>query len=578
MQFDNLTWGWRLCIGIAVLAHIVERKTENVDVRGGVGEGALPSMAPAAGELNGGALRGISRRASFGIALALLSFLIYVCTIFALPQLQNARYCCEQSSVAAGVSNVVYGTPLGSLYSGVFDFFNHFDEPLERALEKAQAPGARFPTAPPGELFKTTRDGNGVGYPLIATVAFRLFGLHAWALTLTMLVLMALSAVAFLLRFSSAAFVGVVILYFSVLTVMLFTPLVWDPFYALQIPVGGIRYFSLVSVLPIFHIQFTLLDPHAIKLATGRRRNAVLLGLQTAVLMLTMLVRGSAPPLLGAIALVWVALAWRRRRNPGARRALIDNAAVIGLVSVGVLGAIAVSVPSNYVTEGRFGTVIWHRVTGSLGLNPSWPFPRVNDMFDCKKYIPEGIQRGTPDTNGHCIWLDYVFKHNIPIETIGDKTYGSLYEAALRQAFFKIAARYPGETLKTFVYYKPRYTVWSIAQSLRFNFAADQAMAVNPAGPRVVSYPPLAVGLLLFSLGVALAYFSIETVTFSDIARIAGVTLLSALFTLPAYFAVWAVPYTSADLLLYCLFACGLALSAIPVSVRGRPTAAPEVR
>ena len=513
-------------------------------------------------------LSGMSRQATFGTALAVLSFLVYVCTIFALPQVRNARYCCEQSSVAAGVSNVMYGTQLGSFYSGGFDYFiAHFDEPLERALEKVQTPGAGLPAAPPGELFKTTRDGNGIGYPLVATAAFRLFGLHAWGLTLVMLILMALSAGTFLLRFSGAAF-GVVILYFSALTVMLFTPLVWDPGYALQIPVGGIRYFSLVSVLPIFHILFNLLDAHAIKLTTGRRRNAVLLGLQTVVLMLTMLVRGSALPLIGAIALVWLALAWRRRRNPGARRALIDNAALIGLVSVGVLGTIAVSVPSNYVTEGRFGTVIWQRVTESLGLNSSWPFPGVNDMFDCKKYIPEGIQGGTPDANGHCIWLDYVSKHNIPIETIGDKTYGSLYEAALRHAFFKIAARYPGEVLKTFVYYKPRYIVWSIAQSLRFNFAADQAMAVNPAGPRVVSYPPLAVGLLLFSLGVALAYFSIETVTFSDIARIAGVTLLSALFTLPTYFAVWAVPHTSADLLLYCLFACGLALSAIPVSVR----------
>ena len=179
------------------------------------------------------------------VALAVLSFVIYACTVFALPQVRNARYCCEQSGIAAAVSNIRYGAPLGSLYSGVYDFFvAHLFEPLEQTLEP-QTLTASLPATPSGELFETTRDGNGIGYPLVATAAFRLFGLHAWALTLTMLLLMALSAATFLLRFSGAAFASVVILYFSALTVMLFTTMEWDPTYTINVPVGGIRYFSL---------------------------------------------------------------------------------------------------------------------------------------------------------------------------------------------------------------------------------------------------------------------------------------------------------------------------------------------
>jgi hypothetical protein len=189
-------------------------------------------------------------------------------------------------------------------------------------------------------------------------------------------------------------------------------------------------------------------------------------------------------------------------------------------------------------------------------------------MFDCKKYVPGGLRSSWDDNNGGCIWFDYIAKHNIPIDTIGDKTFGSQYETALREAFFKIAARYPSEVLKTFIYYKPQLIVRSIAQSLRINLVGDQAMVVNPAGAKAVPYPPTALALLLASLAAVLAYFSVEKVAMADLRRIGGVTLLSALFTIPAYIAAWAIPTTSADLLLYCLFSVGLALGAILIFAR----------
>ena len=184
-------------------------------------------MAPVAGK-SGRVFSSICRRRLFAVALAGLSFVIYGSTIFTLPQVRSARYCCEQSSVAVAVSNVMYHSPLGTLYSGVFEYFYaHLDdEPLEQTLREARTPAIGLPPKPPGELDETTSDGNGVGYPLVATAAFRLFGMRTSALTLTMLLLMALSAAIFLMRFSGAIYVGVVIVYFTALTMMLFTPLV----------------------------------------------------------------------------------------------------------------------------------------------------------------------------------------------------------------------------------------------------------------------------------------------------------------------------------------------------------------
>jgi hypothetical protein len=508
------------------------------------------------------------RNSRLVVALAVLAFAIYACAIFTLPHVRNSRACCESSGIAAAISNIMYGTPLGSLYSGTFSYFNdRIDEPLSQTLEQAQIPGAGLPATPSGTLYATTRDGNGVGYPLVATAAFRLFGIHAWALHLTMLLLMAVSAAAFLWRFPSAAFAGVVTLYFTALTVMLFTSVVWEPRWQIQIAVGGVRYFSLVSVLPLFHILLTLVDPRRPQRKTAMR-DTVLLAVQAAILLLTVLVRGSTLPQVASIALVSLVLAWQYRRKPERLRALLGKLAVIGLASFASWSVIAVAVPRDYLTEGRFGPAIWERVTQGLGMNPAWPYPGVTDMFDCKAFMPQGLQPGMLDENGHCIWFAYVVKHHIPIETAADKVLDGSYETAMREAFFIIAARYPADVLKTFVYYKPRYIAWSIRKSMRFNFGGDQSRARDPAGPPIVPYPPLAIGLLFVSLAVALVHFGIGTVSTVELSRVMAVTLLLAAFTLPTYFAVWAAPPVSADLLLYCLFGLGVAAGAMLLAAR----------
>src|SRR5215469_2122885 len=82
------------------------------------------------------------------IALVMLSFVFYGAVLFSVPQIHDAAFNDERSSLAAAVSNVIYGARIGSVYSGVLDeFLLHFDHPLREALD-----GIVFGQTPPGFL------------------------------------------------------------------------------------------------------------------------------------------------------------------------------------------------------------------------------------------------------------------------------------------------------------------------------------------------------------------------------------------------------------------------------------------
>jgi hypothetical protein len=468
-----------------------------------------------------------SRTAVLPRALAVASFLIYAASIFALPQVRDSRYCCEQSSFAAAVSHIVYGSRVGSMYTGVFDLFmTHFAEPLPQTLKEILA---ELPAQPPGRLSQTTLDGNGVGYPLVATAAFWLFGFHWWAPITVMLVLMAASLATFLRRFPPT----LVTLYFSGLTAMLFTVLVWNPAWRVQIPVGGVRYFSLVGILPLFHILLSLMERRPF-------RDTAPLAIQATILMVAALARGTAATALVAIAVVGLALARDRARRP----ALIRKLATIGVAGLTLVGAVALVVSPQWLTTGRFQTIIWTRATQSLGMNPSLPIADLNKMYPCEKYVPGGIPPGIGDQGGGCIWFAYVIEHNIPVDALWNKSFGGEFETAMRRAFFRIAMKYPWETLQTFVYYKPKAIIVAIEDSLPFNLSGD---------------PPVSLVLLLTSLGIAL----FAATTAIEIGSLTAIVLLATLCNALAYMAAYANAGTTGDLLLYCLIATGLALGAI---------------
>jgi len=251
---------------------------------------------------------------------------------------------------------------------------------------------------------------------------------------------------------------------------------------------------------------------------------------------------------------VWLILLLRRRRVAAAARSLKRKGSIIALAGVAVVGAVMLSLPLDYLNEGRFTTTFWHRTVISLGANPAWPFGNIRKSFDCTRYIPEGLVPRMPDRNGHCIWWDYAIKHDMPVNEAVNGVYGGRYEAVMREAFFEIARLYPSNVLTTFIYYKPKMIVSSISESIQIDLSI---------------FPFLTIALAIVTLANFFAYFIISTQwPKSKRMLIFQGGLLFAASTIPSYLVAWAHPWTTGDLLFYCLFCIGLlsgvALSTLP--------------
>jgi hypothetical protein len=104
---------------------------------------------------------GIIKRSNIGIILAALSFLIYVCTVFALPQQRDNAFICERLPLLTAVSNIIYGGPLGTVYSGALErYLATSDSPIRQVLVEWPSDGQG------GNRVEVGPDGNGVGYVL----------------------------------------------------------------------------------------------------------------------------------------------------------------------------------------------------------------------------------------------------------------------------------------------------------------------------------------------------------------------------------------------------------------------------
>jgi hypothetical protein len=496
-----------------------------------------------------------------GVMAAAASFIIYASAVVALHQYHVNLFYCERVGLAAAVSNVVYGAPLGKVYPAIqaqlLDMGAPAEEVLDRVIHLSPAPQNPMTAQP---------DGNGIGFITVASWAMRLFGPHLFALPLFTLGLLALSAAVFLWRFPDDRS-AVVTVSFLALTLMLCTPLVWDTAFAGQIPIGGIRYFSLLAVIPAFHIVLELADRGGGDPA--KKWDLVSLAVQAIILVLAVLVRGSAAFVAGPILLVGLVKAWGSRGNRTQLRSLRNKAAIIAMVGAVFVGLLLAVLPSRYLLDGRATTVFWHRVVISLGINPAWPFGNLREIYHCENGgIPEGLVPGAADRNGGCIWWHWVGTHDLPSEVGISGIYGGQYESVMRATFFDIAQLYPREVLATFLYYKPKWLLQSM-EYIVLNSAFNSSILNVLAIVGFVNFAGLLIVPAGFSAGAAML-------------RLTGLGLLFGIFTIPSYLVVWATPHTVADLLFYCLFSIGMGLGAALEPLRvtvsraatARPTAA----
>jgi hypothetical protein len=396
-------------------------------------------------------------------------------------------------------------------------------------------------------------EGNGIGYLVLATAAMLVFGVHTYSPILMMLGLMAISGTAFLARFGAGNAV-VVMLYFFALTLLLFSSQVWDPQNALNIPIGGIRYFAVLGILPALHLGSELLDLAPPGSAIGRWR-FYLLAVQVIILVIGALARTSSASLLIAIGLIWLSILWRNRRERSRIRRQIGDGALIGGVACAVVTLILLLLPPNYLGNGRITGQVWHRTFVGLGLNPEWPFGNLREVYNCDYAEVPGLRLkpGLLDANGGCIWIHYAHAHNIRVYPVEP----AALEAAEREAYFNVLRLYPRQVLKTYLYYKPRMLAAEIKNAV-----------VLPL--RLHGYSPVFKVLLVAALINFLAFLVVPSAP-SDLSRsrrLGGMVLLFALCNIPGYFLAWPGTAQTIDLRVYVVMAAGLALNALAETTR----------
>ena len=443
------------------------------------------------------------------------------------------------------MSNVAYGGRFGTAYPAVTTaLVKTINQPLQSSLdalpEKIDEPAAA--------AVPLVVDGTGVGYVLVSTVATRLFGLHVWGLELLTVSLAVVSAIVFLWRFG-APYAGTVILYFVILAALQFSVHQGVAVIAPgQISLGGIRYFALVAFIPAFHLCLEFFDAQG----RGSRWNYLLLGVQAIILLIAIVVRISAGCLLGAVVLAALAFAWRYRRDPPRLRLLGRKGLAFLLGIALVLTAIIAAIPPAYLQQGRFNSVFWHRAVVSLGANPAWPFEHLNTAIDCHRDIPDGLVRGIVDRNGHCIWVDYAIKHNLPNDVVASQIYGGFYESVMRDTLFRIAGEYPGEVLATFLYYKPKMLLNDLLSIGRLQFDQQKNLSIL---------------LFICSVGSFLLYITATPPRRSVARRMFGIALAFSLCNLLPMMVAWPAYWTMDDFVLSLVFcAATILMLAVPAA------------
>ena len=502
---------------------------------------------------------------SIRLGLAIASFIIYAVAVMMLREHRHSEYKAEAFELAAAISNVTYGAPIGTIYSGLLTPFVYKPIPIRQAMEEtARGPIAR------GPLLMVNPVGSGITYTVITTLAMRLFGLHLSSLTFALLGLMGISVFVFLLRYRDDR-VFVVPLYFFSLTVMLFTPLMTDAFLRDQIPVGGIHYFTLLAILPAMHIFWEIVEPAKTD-ALARAGNFILLGVQMLVLAVVILARGSAGYLVGALTVAFFAALGKWRGDPAGIGNLLRKGTFIAIVSALIVACFYLSVPQAYKESGRTTGLLWHRVLLGFGANPAWPFGNLRDVYSaCMRYevSREGLVSGSHDANGGCIWEAYAFEHGLtPAEMVAG-IYSGRYEAVIKKAVLGIVRTYPMEVFETLVYYKPLRILSSMRTLIEFG---------APGKTPGIKLLLLALALAQASALAAFVVFGASGEPKDHMRLLIRALLLFAICDNAPYFVARAEPRTAAELLFYIVAGLAVALIAVFEATRRSPRANPNGR
>jgi hypothetical protein len=486
---------------------------------------------------------GRSRQALLSLLCA-LSFLVYAAAVLTQGQYHLSIWGSDLGTQLSGaVSYAAHGAPLGTFDSQVQaalvnTFYQH--NSISAAVLRAAQPNTA------GGYIEIAKDGVGVGYMIFTSLSMKVFGARIDAIPLGMLALLGLSALIFTMRFRGARLIVVPFL-FVVLAFILITPVTTDLTTIRGLPIGGSRYMGVIGILPAIHILYELLElPASTRGETWR--NLILFVGQAGLLVFAVIVRSGAGYFLVAIGLLSLVVLWRGRRQRARRIRLLGTWTSLAAASVVVLAVMVISVPSEYVSSGRFFGNFWHRVFISVSLHPGWPYGNLKEMFPCTNAFPEGLGPRL-DPVGWCAW--YATQTPAQLSSASHNFYDRTYERVMRDALFRVIKAYPREVFETFVYEKSKLIRATLLEAVAVDGPREPSL-LPPAIPFV------AVQLLIFAACVIIASFGAAR----EMVRLAGVFASLFLLSLIPLYAVYSYLYVSLDpvIYMYALFAIGATL------------------
>jgi hypothetical protein len=187
---------------------------------------------------------------NIGFVLSIISVLFYVLAILLPRQPQTSEYADELTSIGAAISHVFLDSPVGFIDEEVQRELIYRNTPVREIIVRAHQGDIK-----PSPILKVSNDGNGIGYILFATLAMIVYGSTLDSIVFLYLTAVAASAACLIARYRGYQRYFLV-LYFFAATVSLPSLIRFIH----QIPVGGIRYFSVFAILPAAHILFEFLS------------------------------------------------------------------------------------------------------------------------------------------------------------------------------------------------------------------------------------------------------------------------------------------------------------------------------
>jgi hypothetical protein len=383
------------------------------------------------------------------IGTALASLLIYATVVWSTDQYLKSQFNPEQFIVASALSHAVHGAPIGSVYRGIaWPFVYQPTDNIQQTV--ATLKGGALPRGDLGALWPTVPDGLGIVMVATVSVLFKIFGVTLAVFPILAVGLSTISVICLVARFPDSR-LFVVPLHFLLLTALLFSPVATEATFVDQLSIGGLRYVSLLAILPGIHIALEMVDRRTGRLHAIEKLASMI---QVITFMLCLNVRGGAAYLLFATATMVGLALWAKSAGLNRRVVAIKACSIVSVLALTAI-AIHVMAPIDYQREGRVTANFWHRLIVSLGVNPQWPFGDLRSKYDlCAPPYGPPLQSGVSDSNGICIWVQYVRSHGLPENQLIQGVYGDTHERVARAAFIQIALDYPAEVLETLGYYK----------------------------------------------------------------------------------------------------------------------------